>query len=303
MSAATLPSPRTAAPVSTKQRRHRFWMWTGAIAAIVAIAALAVYGFDYYLLTVAKRVQSARHVQLKPSGWIGHSLGIVGGVMLLMMYLYPLRKRWKWLARKGKTKNWLDYHILLGFAGPALVTFHSSFKFQGIAGLAWWMMLAVVASGVIGRYFYGKIPRKLDQVEMSIEEVSQTRAELTSQIQAQNFVPMEALHPLTVLPAIDEVQSMPLLKALAEIVWLDLRRPWLLAKLRWTAGAHVADSAELRKILAIVRKQAALSKDALFLSRMRQLFRLWHIIHRPFSYSLAILATLHVAVVLFLGYF
>jgi len=278
-------------------------MWSGAIASIAMTVALAGYGVDYYLLSAAKRVTSAKHVPLKPSGWIGHGLGIVGGVMLLLMYLYPLRKRWKWLAKKGKTKHWLDYHILLGFAGPALITFHSTFKFQGIAGLAYWMMMAVVASGVVGRYLYGKIPRKLDQVEMSLDEMAQVCAELTGLIETQNLVPMEDLRPLVALPPIEQVQSMPLMRALAEIVWLDLRRPWLLAKLRWAAGAHVANSTELKQVLAIVRKQAALSKDALFLSRMRQLFHLWHIIHRPFSYSLAILATLHVVVVVFLGYF
>jgi hypothetical protein len=48
----------------------------------------------------------------------------------------------------------------------------------------------------------------------------------------------------------------------------------------------------------MIRKQALLSKYLLFLSRMHQL-----IIHRPFSYSLAILATLHVVVVVFLAYF
>src|ERR1035438_10318740 len=58
---------------------------------------------------------------LKPSGMVGNALGIVGGVLLLLMYLYPLRKKWKWLSKKGKTKNWLDYHILMGLVGPVLI--------------------------------------------------------------------------------------------------------------------------------------------------------------------------------------
>ena len=188
MSSTTLARPRAAAPVSGKQRRHRFWMWSGAIAAIVATAALAVYGFDYYLLPAARRVQSAKHIPLKPSGWIGHGLGIVGGVMLLLMYLYPLRKRWKWLAKKGKTKHWLDYHILMGLVGPVLITFHSSFKLSGVAGFAYWSMIAVVASGIVGRYLYGRIPRKLGAVEMSVDEAGQLCADLALQIRAQNVL-------------------------------------------------------------------------------------------------------------------
>ena len=223
--------------------------------------------------------------------------------MLALMFLYPLRKRWNWLARKGKTKHWLDYHILMGLVAPVLVTFHSAFKLHGIAGLAYWMMVAVVASGIVGRYFYGRIPRKLDQVEMSMGELKEIRADLARQIHEQKVLSPEELDPLLALPSINEVQTMPLLKSLLMIIRLDLRRSLLSWRLRQRAGSHILNNPELRQALAAVRRHAALTKDALFLSKMQRIFRLWHIIHRPFSYSLVLLALLHVLVVMFLGYF
>jgi hypothetical protein len=57
------------------------------------------------------------------------------------------------------------------------------------------------------------------------------------------------------------------------------------------------------RALTAIRKQAALSKDALFLGKVQQMFKLWHVVHRPFSYSLAIMATLHIMAIMFLGYF
>jgi hypothetical protein len=39
-----------------------------------------------------------------------------------------------------------------------------------------------------------------------------------------------------------------------------------------------------------------------FLSRTRESFGLWHVIHRPFSYSFAILAIFQMVVALGLGY-
>ena len=96
---------------------------------------------------------------------------------------------------------------------------------------------------------------------------------------------------------------MPLGKALVVIVALDVRRAWTIWRLRWKVGAHVAGHADVKGALTAIRKQAALSKDALFLGKVRQMFRLWHVIHRPFSYSLAIMATLHIMAVVFLGYF
>jgi hypothetical protein len=68
-------------------------------------------------------------------------------------------------------------------------------------------------------------------------------------------------------------------------------------------GAHVAGHADVQGALTAIRKQASLSKDALFLGKVQQMFRMWHVVHRPFSYSLAIMATLHIMAVVFLGYF
>lgn len=302
MSTATLHRPAAAPSDAARKRRHRLWIQLGAAAGIVATVALIIRGFSYYILSSAARYESPRHAELKPSGTIGNILGIVGAILLALMYLYPLRKKWKWLSKQGKTKHWLDYHILMGLVGPVLITFHSSFKLQGIAGLAYWSMIAVVASGIVGRYFYGRIPRKLGAVEMSVEETEQLCAVLAQQIREQNVLTEEELRPLLALPSLEEVQSMPLSKALLVIIGLDLRRSWLLLRLRFTAGSHVSGHADLSQVIAAVRKQAALSKDALFLGKMKQMFKLWHVIHRPFSYSLAIMASLHIVVVLFLNY-
>jgi TRAP-type C4-dicarboxylate transport system permease small subunit len=236
-----------------RKRRHRFWILLGAAAGIVATLALCVNGLTYYILSTDARVASPQHAALKPSGTIGNALGIVGGVLLMLMYLYPLRKKWKWLSKKGKTKNWLDYHILMGLVGPVLITFHSSFKLSGVAGFAYWSMIAVVASGIVGRYLYNRIPRKLDAVEMSVEEAGELCASLAEQIRSQNILTEEELEPLLSLPSLDEVRAMPLAKALVVIVSLDVRRAWTIWRLRWKVGAHVADHAHVSQALAAIR--------------------------------------------------
>ena len=59
---------------------------------------------------------------------------------------------------------------------------------------------------------------------------------------------------------------------------------------------------ELEHIVHIARKQAYLSKSMVFFSRTQQVFQLWHVVHRPFSYAFAILAILHIGIALFMGY-
>jgi hypothetical protein len=299
----TIAKPKSLSKLFTLDRRHRFWMRAGGLAAAAVCLAIAVYGFDYYLLPSAQRAFAAKHEQLKPGGSLGHPMGICGGALMALMYLYALRKRWRWLGRIGKTKHWLDYHILMGLAIPVLVTFHAAFKLQGIAGLAYWLMMAVVASGIVGRYLYGRIPRRIDAAEMTLDEMQQLRAQLTEQVASSKVISMRQLEPLLRLPSLDQVQTMPVWKALGTLIVLDLKRPFLLLKLRRSTGGLIVHNQELKEALAIVKKQTAISRNILFLSKIQKTFHLWHVVHRPFSYSLAVLVVLHVVVTLVLGFY
>ena len=283
--------------------RHRVWITLGAVAGAALIALLVVNGFHYYSLPLAQRLRSPEHAALKPSGSIGRTLGMLGFAMFAIMYLYPLRKKWRWLAQWGTTRHWLDYHIVLGILAPAVIAFHASFKFNGIAGVAFWIMVAVALSGIVGRYLYSSVPRRLDEAEMSLEEMQQASRELGGQLEDQRLLPREELNALFALPPKEAVQAMPVWKALLVLIGLNLRRTLLVARLRRKALRQGVSRADLNRALAIAKKQAALARDILFLTKTHQLFALWHVVHRPFSYSFAVLVLLHVTVVMVMGYF
>ncbi|MEN4098501.1 MAG: hypothetical protein ROW52_01135, partial [Anaerolineaceae bacterium] len=55
------------------------------------------------------------------SSFYGHSMGVVGFLLMLMTEtLYSLRKRSR-LARWGRMSAWLQFHIFTGIVGPYLV--------------------------------------------------------------------------------------------------------------------------------------------------------------------------------------
>jgi hypothetical protein len=58
---------------------------------------------------------------------------------------------------------------------------------------------------------------------------------------------------------------------------------------------------EVERVIGAARRQAGLSKRILFLSRTHKVFHLWHVVHRPFSYSFAVLAVIHITVVMLFG--
>jgi hypothetical protein len=109
----------------------------------------------------------------------GHGIGIVGFIFMLMTEtLYSLRKRSRGV-RWGKMSAWLQFHIFTGLVGPYMVLLHTSWRFNGIAGVTTLFTVIIVVSGFIGRYIFTRIPRTMDGLEiegtLSQEALKQAR--------------------------------------------------------------------------------------------------------------------------------
>lgn len=128
-------------------RNRELWY---ALAAIVAVTA--VYLAAYVL---QGSVPAA-------SGIVGHGIGILGFVLMLMTEtLYSIRKLLT-DARWGNMASWLRFHIVTGLVGPYMVLLHTAMKFQGLAGLAMLLTVVVVVSGAVGRYIYTTTPHTVE---------------------------------------------------------------------------------------------------------------------------------------------
>ena len=118
--------------------------------------------------------------EIPPAGELfGHGMGIVGFILMLMTEtLYSLRKRSR-SVRWGRMSSWLQFHIFTGLVGPYLVLLHTSWKFNGLAGVSTLFTVVIVISGFIGRYIYTRIPRTMDGLEiegtLSQEALKQAR--------------------------------------------------------------------------------------------------------------------------------
>jgi hypothetical protein len=300
--------------VPDAERGHRVRLCGLYFLAIATNLAIFIYGFDYYKLSSIDRPFSPKHHLLRPSGPIGLYLGFLGVALFVGIFLYPIRKHWAWLAQFGKTRHWLDIHVLMGLTAPFIIAFHSTLKFRGIAGMAFWIMFAVSASGVVGRYLYAQIPRKVTTAELSMKELQELQDSLSQQLAAQRVLPEADLRALLHMPDTNSVGRLPIFIALPYMMILDLVRVFRVARLRrhaLTFGESVAALAgflptrnrELEKAIRAAAEEAALLKRVLFLSRSQKVFHLWHVVHKPFSYAFAVLALLHIGLQFVLGYF
>lgn len=298
---------------NNRERGHRIRLLIAASISALSLLAPAIYGAIYYLLPIEERPFSDKHDLLKPSGAIGLKLGIAGTVLFFIIFLYALRKIIPWLGRMGSTRHWMDFHVIAGVTAPFLIAFHASFKFQGIAGVAFWIMLSVALSGIVGRYLYSQIPRSLTAAELSLNELESSEQELTEALSSQSIYSAQQLSRILAVPSGDSIRRIGPLLAIGAMILLDLKLPFQVAALRRASsklsgallsagGIFSTSNAEVERVVRLVRKKASLSRRLIFLDHTHRVFHLWHVIHRPFSYAFAVLAIMHIFVVMGLGF-
>jgi hypothetical protein len=301
------------ADAQPRDRGHRMRVRIAGLMSTALVAALSGFGWNYYLLPIEQRPFSPKHALLRPSGTIGLKLGYLGTALFIFIFMYALRKVIPLLGRIGTTRHWMDFHAIAGVTAPIVIAFHASFKFRGIAGVAFWIMLAVAISGVVGRYLDAQIPRSLTAAELTFRELKEGEEQLAQDLLEQSIYSAEQLERVLHVPPPEHVREISALAALTELFLLDLRQRFQIASLRRAAngawgnlrslgGFFSGSNEEVERVVRLIRQKAALSRRTLFLDRTHSVFHLWHVVHRPFSYAFAVLAVIHIVVVMGFGF-
>lgn len=241
---------------------------------------------------------------------VGYWLGVAGAVMMLVLILYPLRKRFRILHGLGRVASWFRIHMVLGILGPTLIILHSNFKIGSLnSALALFTMLTVVASGIIGRYIYSKVHKGLYGRRAAIEDILGDVEALKSQIGndlAGNtgvFAEIEAFN----------AQASAAPKSLGAGLWaastISLRSSRTRRRILKNANLALHEAAiksgwsrrQRRKQLGVLRGHldiyfAAVTK-AQKLALFERLFSMWHVLHMPLFILLALTVVLHIVAV------
>ena len=164
-------------------KTHRVYISILILVVLLTASFLAYRGYAFYSLSIEDRFFHPDYQILKSSGILGHGLGIIGSLLIILgVALYMIRKRIRTFSRFGILKHWLEFHIFLCVLGPILVLYHTAFKFGGLVAISFWSMVAVVLSGVIGRYIYLQIPRTIEGGEMNLNEINHMKDALNQQL-------------------------------------------------------------------------------------------------------------------------
>ena len=285
-------------PPTVSVRRRAPWarVYHAALGATwLAVAlTLLLWGLDYYLTPLGARPDHAGYDLFRPTGTVGNRLGVIGTALLLVgVATYSTRKRWGRLGGVGRLRGWLSFHIWCCTLGPFLILLHTSFKVGGLVSIAFWSMVTVVASGVLGRYVYVHIPKAVNGRFLERDELEAERAALQAEL-AERY----ALGDLPEAPAAPS----GLWASLGAAAVGDRRARRRAHAVRARLDAAGVPGAERDTVVDLVRRADRLALGAALLQPFGRIFRYWHAIHLPLAIVMALVLLVHIAVAVAFGY-
>lgn len=274
---------------------HKIYIGTMSLITIVMTIYLAVAGYEYYAAPVEERFYLDSHDWFKPSGIFGQGLGIIGTLLMAIgVFIYILRKRYNFLGKFIRLKYLLEFHIFLCTIGPIMVLFHTAFKFGGIVSVAFWSMVAVVLSGVIGRFIYIQIPRTIEGREMTLGQVKHMKSVLSETLRVSFGLDQDMSNLIT------QFTDGGTTKASFIHKYFDRRKA--ISTIKKALTEKDIRVRERRNILKMVNEEITLAGRIERLQTMQKLFKYWHVAHLPFALIMLIIVVLHVGVAIAFGY-
>jgi hypothetical protein len=247
---------------------------------------------------------------IKPGTGLGYYLGLVGGIMMLMMLLYPVRKHMRLARNWGPLRYWFMVHMIFGIGGPTMVLFHTTFHVKSLnAAVALYSMLLVAASGIIGRFIYKRIHHGLYGRKSNLEELQQAVAANENKIGKVDGLLIEATgigEKLTQFRGMVTENKGTFLARVWRFLAMSWRRHKLASLCRQElhhAVDHLAKAQSWNDLQKIQHFQDAslyvdeyldAVKQAAQFTTYERLFRLWHVLHSPFVWLLGISGIVHV---------
>jgi len=292
------PSAPSAQLVAAPAAVRKKWLTPAALFGL-GITLLLFLGWEF---------PTARYIT--PKRGFGYALGIIGGSLMLLLFLYSARKRFPWLKILGPTAGWFRFHMVLGVLGPLCILYHANFGLGATnSNIALFAMLTVAGSGLVGRYIYARIHHGLYGSKLSLGELRKGAESLRANGGAFTFLPElvgrldSAERRLLASTGKIPILGIAKLTATTAVSFAErLRLRGYVRKSLRKAAAQSKTMAEQRKRLRrtaftyIDRRLSATRRVASFAAYER-LFSLWHALHLPLIFLMLVAGTVHVIAV------
>jgi hypothetical protein len=142
----------------------------------------------------------------------------------------------------------------------------------------------------------------MNATTLTLRELQELSASTARNMEELAVFSADEIAVFTKSPFARDPEKMSLPGVVVAMLANDVQRRFRVAALRRRL-MHSTSHVNIEAAVRLARTESCLLAKMALLARTRRLFQLWHVIHRPFSYGFAIFALLHVAVVIWMGYF
>ncbi len=284
----------------TKRRYLGAWLlWSIAVLTLVAAAveiflrrALPLESFQYRTLLAEGLPPdiAAFNVDYLSGSPLSLWLGYIGGTLMLASLLYPARKRFPILYRWSSGKAWFDIHVLGGALGPMFIVLHSAFNLVNWVAIAFWSVLVVFGSGIVGRFLYTQLPQRFSGQDI---EFIRHRAAIET---------MATSYPRAAAVARNEsgrYRAEAVSSFLAAVTWLaidDFTRPFRYLAFHKTLAATGAPANVCRELRYHTARIVRTRRRRALASRFEGFFRAWLRVHVLFTIIATLVSVAHIVI-------
>ncbi len=239
----------------------------------------------------------------------GYMLGIVGGSMMLLLLLYPLRKKHRFMRFIGSVKIWFRAHMILGIVGPVLVLYHANFQLGSLnSKVATISMIVVAISGLLGRYLYTRIHHGLYGHRITLVELMEDAVSARNDNSSIRFLPRLDEHLLAIEQSVLQPPNSVLRSALRPI-FVAISTRWAQFRLVRLTKRELDGQARESRVIAEHEGRLRAAAERHIANRLRKVrrvaeftfyervFALWHVLHYPLFIILLVAATVHILAV------
>ena len=172
-----------------------------------------------------------------------------------------------------------------------MVLLHTSWKFNGLAGIVLLLTVIIVLSGVVGRYIFTAIPRTADGAEMETSELERQIVIVENSLQKWEESQPEITRTLS--HAVREAPKTAGVSALTVFgrTFSEFGSKFRFWRARRELQSHYrSQAAELERLF---KRKRTLQRQVATLAMARRLLSLWHMIHIPIGVALFATAFVH----------
>ena len=242
----------------------------------------------------------------------GYYLGIIGVVLMLLLVVYPMRKRIHALEFLGSNTLWFQLHMAFGIMGPVFILFHANFNLGSLNSQATLFSMIIVAlSGIVGRYIYVRFHYGLTERIVSLTEL---RADLEQEKEELSINKLFLDLPEAKKELFDfaEIMLTPpgsLVNSIERIVsagWRSQFIHWKMRRIISTYLHNLADGHELsftrkrqirRQFRNRIRHFFTLAFRVTKFNFYERSFALWHVLHIPLVFLMIVAVVVHIIAV------